>query len=83
MRLKIQYKQKIKIPEKFKRYFWDEPSGFTFLEKFILRIFKYGNFEEIKEVYKRYPDECYEITLKYPDIKRGIKFWIRRWKGEF
>lgn len=82
MRQEIKYKEKIIIPEKFKRYFWDELEGFTFLEKFILRIFKYGDFEEIKEVYKKYPDECYEIAMRYSDVKRGIRFWVRRWKGE-
>ncbi len=54
-RIKIKYKQKIKNPEEFKRYLWDEPGGFTFLEKFILRFFKYGNFREIKRVYEKHP----------------------------
>ncbi len=81
-RIKIKYKQKIKIPEEFKKYFWDEPDGFTFLEKFILRVFKYGSFEEIRRVYDKYSSEAYDIGFRYPDIKRGIKFWLKRWKGE-
>lgn len=81
-RLKVTYTHKVKIPEKYKIFFWDEPSGFTFLEKFILRIFKYGTFEDIKWLLKKFPEECYEIALKYPDIKRGIKFWVKKWQNE-
>ncbi len=79
MRIKLTYKQKVEIPSKYKKFFWDEPEGVTFLEKFILRILKYGDFEDIKWLYQKYPEETYAITFKYPDIKRGIKFWMKKW----
>ncbi len=81
-RVKIKYTRKIKIPEKYKIFLWDEPSGLTFLEKFILRVFKYGNFRDIKWLFKKFPEECYEISLKYAEIKRGVKFWIKKWHNE-
>lgn len=82
MRIKLTYTQKVSIPPQFQMLFWDCPDKTTFLEKFILRILNYGNFEEIKWLYKKYPDECYKIALKYPDIRRGVKYWIKLWKNQ-
>lgn len=50
------------------------------LEKFILRILHYGNFEDIKWLYENYPEETYQVSMKYPEVKRGVRFWIRLWK---
>jgi len=79
-RIKPTYTRSVEIPERFASIFWDESQGKTILEKFILRILNYGNFEEIKWVHDNYPDETYEIAMRYPDIKRGVRFWIRLWK---
>jgi len=79
-RLKIEYKKKVKIPEKHKSFFWDCHDGSVILEKYILRILTYGNFEGIKELYNEYPEETFKIAFKYPEIKRGVKFWIKKWK---
>ncbi|MCM8767988.1 MAG: hypothetical protein NC921_04305 [Candidatus Omnitrophica bacterium] len=80
-RIKITYKEKVKIPEKYRFMFWDCKEN-VILEKYILRILTYGNFEDIKEVYKKYPEQTFNIAFKYPEIKRGIKFWIKKWKEE-
>ncbi len=79
-RIKPIYLKEIKIPKKLKIYFWDCPNGKTYLEKFILRILQYGNFEEIKWLYKKFPSETYYVAFNYPEIKRGVKFWIKIWK---
>jgi hypothetical protein len=74
------YKKMINIPKKYKMFFWDEPTGKTYVEKYILRILYYGNFEDIKYIFKKYPKETYVIAFRYPEIKRGVKFWIKLWK---
>lgn len=79
-RIKITYKQNVKIPEKYRVYFWDNPDDEVYLEKFILRILYYGKFDDIRWLYENYPDETYDIAFKYPEIKRGVKFWIKRWR---
>lgn len=79
-RMKPEYLQKVEIPEKFKTYFWDCSNGETYLEKFILRILTYGTFEEIKYIYNQFPEETYKIAFKYPEIKRGVRFWVKLWK---
>lgn len=79
-RIRPEYTNQIGIPQGFKKYFWDCPDGKTYLEKFILRILTYGSFKEIKWIYERYPKETYNIAFKYPEIKRGVKFWIKLWK---
>lgn len=81
MRIKPDFTNKVFIPEQFKPLFWDCPNNSTYMEKFIKRILDYGNFEEIQWLYNTYPHETHIITFKYPDIRRGIKFWIKLWKN--
>jgi hypothetical protein len=78
-RIKWDYKENVKIPEEFKVYLW-EYNEIAPLEILIRRVLKYGDFEEIRKIYEMYPDEVYRIAFKYPDTKRGVKFWIKRWK---
>ncbi|MDI6713557.1 MAG: hypothetical protein QMD43_00840 [Thermodesulfovibrio sp.] len=78
-RIKWDYEEKVKIPEEFKIYLW-EYEDIAPLEILIRRVLKYGNFEEIRKIYEMYPDKVYKIALKYPDTKRGVKFWIKKWK---
>ena len=59
--------------------FWDEQKSIAPLEKVIMRIFDYGKFEEIKYLYGKYPKQCYDFIQRYPDVQRGIKFWINKW----
>ncbi|HOM27078.1 MAG TPA: hypothetical protein PKV21_06185 [bacterium] len=80
-RVKIKYKQKVPIPPEYKSFFWDCQNE-VILEKFILRVLNYGNIEDIEEIYKKYPEETYDIAFRYPEIKRGIKFWLKLWKEE-
>ncbi len=79
LRIKPTYTTTVKIPKEYKTFFWDCPQGKVFLEKFIMRILQYGRFEDLKWVYKKYPEETYDIAFKYPEIKRGVKFWIKWW----
>ncbi len=78
-RIKWDYEEKVKIPEEFKIYLW-EYNEIAPLEVLIRRILKYGNFKEIRKIYEMYPIEVYKIAFKYPDTKRGVKFWIKKWK---
>jgi len=78
-RIKWDFKKKVAIPPQFKRYLWDYENEAS-LEILIIRVFQYGNFDEIREIYQLYPQESYKIACKYEDIKRGVKFWIKRWK---
>lgn len=80
MRIKWDYFERVGIPERFSRYLWDYRQEAP-LEILILRVLKYGSFEEIKNIFELYPDETYRISMKYPEIKRGVKFWIKRWKS--
>ncbi len=79
-RIKWDYFKKVKFSYKFKRYLWEYQNTAP-LEILILRVLTYGNFEEIKRLYETYPEETYKIAFKYPEIKRGVKFWIKRWKN--
>lgn len=77
-RIKPKYIQKIKIPENFKKYFWDCPNGVTYVEKLILRVLQYGDYEEIMECFRKLPEQTYDISKRYP-LRRGVTFWIRYW----
>lgn len=80
LRVRITYSRSIKIPKKYRLFFWDCPQGKVILEKFILRLLQYGKFEDLKWLYNKYPEQTYNIASKYPEIKRGVKFWIKWWK---
>lgn len=82
MRIKPEYIQPIEIPDNLQMLFWDCPEQKTYLEKFIKRILDYGNFEEIKWCFEHYPNETFVIAFKYPDMRRGVKFWIRLWNNQ-
>lgn len=79
-RIKLDFKEIVRIPDEFKIYFW-EYEDYTYLEILIKRVFTYGNFGGVKKIYKMYPEETYKISFKYLEIKRGIRFWVRRWKN--
>ncbi len=79
-RIKPTFKEMVKIPLRFRIFFWDCPEGKVILEKFILRILNYGKFEDLKWVYKRYPKETYEVAFKYGNIRRGVKFLLKFWR---
>ncbi len=79
-RIKWDYFENVEIPEDLKKYLWDYEDE-VYLEVLILRVLTYGNFEEIKKIYELYPEETYKIAFKYPEIKRGVKFWIKKWKN--
>jgi hypothetical protein len=81
MRQKLEFTQKVTIPNNLKLLFWDCPDNTTFLEKYIKRVLDYGNFEEIKFVFHQYPKETFHIAMKYKDIRRGVKFWIKEWNN--
>ncbi|MCL5408448.1 MAG: hypothetical protein M1135_00250 [Candidatus Omnitrophica bacterium] len=80
-RLPITYTKKIIIPAKYQKFIWDKhpKDKKIILEKLIQRILTYGNYNDIKWIFQKYPEETYTISLKYPDIKRGVKFWIKYW----
>ncbi|GAB5047484.1 hypothetical protein [Thermodesulfovibrio sp. TK110] len=80
MRIKWNYFEKVRIPERFAKYLWDYKEEAP-LEMIILRVLKYGSFDEIEELFKLYPEETYKIAMKYPEVKRGVRFWIKRWKN--
>lgn len=80
LRIKWDFTEKVSIPDSLKDYLW-EYKDFAPLEVLIKRVLQYGNFEEIKKIFELYPDETFQISLKYPDLRRGVKFWIKRWKG--
>lgn len=78
-RIAWKYFQQVRIPPEYEKFFWDHMDGVVALEKFILRILTYGDFEDIKWLYQQYPEETWDIAGRYPDIKRGVRFWLKRW----
>jgi hypothetical protein len=77
-RIKPFYTQKVPIPSNLTSLLWDEQDTAP-LEKLILRVLQYGNYEEIHTIYSLYSTETTDIVSRYPDIKRGVKFWVRYW----
>lgn len=79
-RIKWNYFDYVDIPKEFKKYIWDYQEKVP-LEILILRVLTYGDFNELMKIYKLFPEETHKIAFKYPEIKRGVKFWVKRWRN--
>lgn len=79
-RIKWDYKENVEIPAAFCRYLWDYDKSAP-LEIITKRALQYGNYEEFKKIYELYPEKTSKIAFKYPDTKREVIFWIKRWKN--
>jgi len=77
-RIKWKYMQKVPIPSTIKQLLWDEQTVAP-LEKIIMRVLQYGNYDEIKYIYGMYPEEVTEIVNRYTGLRRGVKFWVVYW----
>ena len=77
-RIKWDYFEKVDIPEQLKPYLWD-CEGRAPLEKLIYRTLIYGSFDDLRLIFRLYPEQTYRISLKYPDIHRGVRYWIKKW----
>jgi len=81
-RVRLVYKEWVKIPEPFKKFVWSSLNGKAPLEEIILKVLTYGDFEAIKKLYEMFPKESYDVVMRYPHIKRGVRYWIKRWHHE-
>lgn len=81
-RIKWNYSQQVNFPEKYKKLLWEHINRKAPLEKLIHRIFTYGRFEDLQWLYHKYPDQSFELSKKYNDIKRGVKFWMEYWHDQ-
>lgn len=79
MRQSLTFTQEVKFPARYKKFLWEHQNQKAPLEKLIIRIFTYGKFDDLKWLYKNYPEESYFLAKKYKTIKRGIKFWMEYW----
>jgi len=80
-RIVPRYTEMIEVPKDIQPFLWDHPTGKAPLEKLILRTFRYGDFGQLKRIYEHYPEACRDIVSWYPNIKRGVKYWIKDWYG--
>lgn len=71
MRIIPKYRNKISVPEKYRKFLRDYPDGYTPLETLILRVPKYGKFEDIKWIYQQHPNETYYAAFLYKIHKWG------------
>jgi len=76
-RIKPQYTQKVEVPQAFRKFLWDHPTGKAPLEKVINRLLVHATFENIRWLMKYYPEATFRVTQKYPDVPRGAKFWVK------
>ena len=81
-RIPLRYKKEVSVPKSLQKFLWDHTDKKAPLEKLILRTFKYGSYEQIKLLYEKYPDECFNVMQRHSDIKRGVSYWIKHWHGQ-
>ena len=81
-RIPWDYKNQVWIPVAYKQFLWDYPGRTAPLEMLILRILTYGSFHDLQWLHKKYGKQTYTLAFKYPEIKRGVKFWLRKWHDD-
>lgn len=72
------YIQRVAVPRELRPFMWDCPDGKAPLEKMVLRTLNYGNFAELRFVCRKFPVAARHIANTYPDIRRGVRYWVRR-----
>lgn len=77
------YKEWVVVPPRFAHLVWDAHEGKAPLEELVHRVLVYGKFEDIRDIYSLYPEAVTHVGLTYPDIHRGVRFWIKEWSREF
>lgn len=77
-RIKPKFLKKVKIAQKHRAFLWDYTDSKPSLETYLLRVLTYGDFEDIKQLCKKNPIETKDIAFRYPEIERGVKFWVNR-----
>ncbi len=74
----LKYPDLVNIPEDFKKFLWDEHKQAP-KEKLVYRVLLYGDFEAIRKIFRLYPEVCFFVATDYPDIHRGVRYWIKKW----
>ena len=80
-RIKPRYTRPVTIPQEHKPFLWDEKDEAP-LEKYVYRVLAYGNFRDIKSLFRRYPEVAHYVANTYPDLHRGVRYWINSWWEE-
>lgn len=73
------YTKMVRVPAKYAKYLWDHKGIKVPLEKYLLRMLMYGDFENVKFFFSKYPEEVHYISNQYPQIDRGVRYWINQW----
>lgn len=81
-RVRWAFPQKVVVPRAFARHLWDHPDARAPLEKLVLRVLERGRFDEIRRLYRRYPREAASVVRRYAGLRRGVRYWIGRWRRQ-
>ncbi len=80
-RIVPKYKEWVVVPEEFRAVIWDAFRGESPLEEMVYKILLYGKFHHIRRAYELYPEVVKHVAFSYPEIHRGVRYWVRKWSG--
>jgi len=81
-RIKPRYNTWVVIPEQLTRLVWDAMDGRAPLEEMVHKVLYHGDFSDIKTIFSLYPEVTFYVVNTYPDIHRGVRYWIRKWREQ-
>ena len=81
-RIPMVYKDWVEVPAPFRKFVWSTLEGKVPLEDLFVKVLTYGRFEDIRELFRRYPRETRDVMERYADLRRGVRYWVRRWSRE-
>lgn len=78
-RIRWLYLREVAVPPCWQKFLWDYPDKNVPLEKLLARVLEYGNFDDLSRLYWQYPEETVSTARRY-SVRRGIRFWLDRWR---
>ncbi|MBI4179571.1 helix-turn-helix transcriptional regulator [bacterium] len=75
-RIRPVYTRRVSIDRKLRPFLWDCPAGKAPAEKVVLRALTHGNFDHVVFVCRKFPLIARHVTDTYPNIRRGVRYWV-------
>lgn len=72
------YTEHVAVPRELRPFLWDCPDGHAPLEKVVLRALTYGSFNHLRFVCQKFPAAARRVAKTYPDLRRGVRYWVPR-----
>ena len=81
-RVPWKHTREVPVPPEWRPWLWDHPEGRAPLEKLILRVLRYGTFEDLQKLMTLFPRETADTARRHrEELPRGVLFWVEAFEN--